>query len=396
MAKSFLLFVAAFFIAALQPLPALAGYAHIIIDANSGKVLSSDEADVINRPASLTKMMTLYLVFRALHEGQLEWDQKIIMTKNGAATVPTKLGVPAGKTFTVREGVMGMIVRSANDAAEALGDHLAGSEAKFGELMTETAQLLGMTHTVFRNASGLSDRLQVTTARDMATLAIALMRDFPSEYAMFSTRSFDFRGRNLRGHNNLMYRYQGMDGLKTGYTDASGFNIASSVKLGGKSLVGVVLGGKTARSRDDRMAALLDSALPMASLGRSEPLVVGVPVPLPRLQRGDFIAAQIAAADMESADSAPEGAVFGRAGDWVVQIAAADSEAAALSLLDQVQRDLSDSLLDVRPYTEQTGDGAAVLYRARFAGFSDRDAAQSTCRQLKSRHYDCMVVTSSD
>ncbi|HEV2513850.1 MAG TPA: D-alanyl-D-alanine carboxypeptidase [Devosia sp.] len=389
MTRSLLLLILALFVGAIQPLPALAGYAHIIIDANTGQVLSADGADVINRPASLTKMMTLYLVFEALRDGRLAWDERIVMTKNGAATVPTKLGVPAGKTFTVREGVMGMIIHSANDAAEALGDYLAGSEGKFGKLMTKRARQLGMTSTVFRNASGLTDKLQVTTARDLATLAIALMRDFPREYALFSKRSFNFRGRNMRGHNNLMYRYEGMDGIKTGYTDASGFNIASSVKLGGKALIGVVLGGKTAKSRDNRMANLLEAAFPMASGGNPEPIVASVtPVPLPRLHRQDSIAEQIAAAAIEFGDVPTEGAVFGRSSEWVVQIAAADSETAALSLLDLAQRDLAGALLDARPYTEQTGSGPAMLYRARFAGFADRAA----CRQLQSNHYDCMVV----
>lgn len=246
--------------------PAQAGYAHFIMDANSGKVLDAENADTLNHPASLTKMMTLYMVFEALHDGRLRWDQKITMSANGARTSPTKLGLRAGQTYTVREAVLGMIVKSANDVAEGIGDHLYGSEEKFGRAMTAKARQLGMTRTVFRNGSGLPNSEQVTTARDMARLGLALMRDFPQEYKLFSTPSFAFRGRTIRGHNNLMYRYKGMDGIKTGYTNASGFNLVSAVNDNGKRVIGVVLGGRTARSRDAQMAALLDKAMPRASV----------------------------------------------------------------------------------------------------------------------------------
>ncbi|MCO5730964.1 serine hydrolase [Rhizobium sp. SSA_523] len=244
---------------------ARAGYADFILDVNSGKVLQSTNADELNHPASLTKMMTLYMVFEALRDGRLSWDQKIVMSANGARTIPTKLGIRAGQTYTVREAVYGMIVRSANDVAEGIGDHLYGSEEGFGRAMTAKARQLGMSRTVFRNGSGLPDSRQVTTARDMARLGLALMRDYPKEYALFSTATFKFRGRTLRGHNNLMYRYKGMDGIKTGFTNASGFNLVSAVNDNGRRVIGVVLGGKTARSRDARMAELLDAAMPKAA-----------------------------------------------------------------------------------------------------------------------------------
>ncbi|KAJ32896.1 peptidase M15, partial [Agrobacterium tumefaciens] len=275
------IFALAFFCAilSLHASPAQAGYAHFIMDANTGKVLAARNADVLNHPASLTKMMTLYLTFEALHAGKLRWDQKITMSKNGASVIPSKLYVRQGQTFTVREAVYGMIVKSANDMAEGMGDHLGGSEARFAEMMTRKARQLGMTKTVFRNASGLPNKSQVTTARDMAKLGLALQRDFPKEYSLFATQSFNFRGKRIRGHNNLMYRYQGMDGIKTGYTNASGFNLVSAVNHNGRRVVGVVLGGKTARSRDAQMAALLDKAVPQASRGRNtEQLVASAKV----------------------------------------------------------------------------------------------------------------------
>ncbi len=375
-----------------------AGYADLVIDANNGKVLRSQNADTSNHPASLTKMMTLYLVFEALHDGRLRWDQNIIMTKNGAATIPFKLGVPAGKTFTVKEAVYGMIVKSANDAAEAIGDHLAGSETKFGQMMTRKARQLGMKKTVFRNGSGLPDKLQVTTARDMARLAIALMRDFPKEYALFSTPAFSFRGKLVKGHNNLMYRYKGMDGIKTGFINASGFNIVTAVNDSGKHVVGVVLGGKTARSRDDRMAALLDEAMPAASVRSGTKIARAstksdfdlpqsdIPLPIAAVK-----ADEAAPISDEVTNSIATRDVIERSG-WQIQIAATDSDRAAQYLLAKAQMEALAGYNQISPYTEAIKSKSATLYRARFTGFASRSSAVSACTALKNYSYSCLVL----
>ena len=404
-------FALAFFCAifSLQASPANAGYAHFIMDANTGKTLAARNADVQNYPASLTKMMTLYMVFEALHDGRLTWDQKIKMSKNGAATIPSKLWIKAGSTFTVREAVYGMIVKSANDLAEGMGDHLGGSEAKFARAMTRKARQLGMTRTTFRNASGLPNKGQVTTARDMAKLGLALQRDFPKEYALFSTRTFKFRGASIRGHNNLMARYRGMDGIKTGYTNASGFNLVSAVNHNGRSVVGVVLGGKTSRGRDSQMASLLDKAIPKASSGRSQQLIASArtgdtfevamgSVPLPMFaERKDPIAMQIAAASNVMTDTIQTSSVRPTASErstWEVQIAATDSRAAALSLLSNAKADIGRRYSGISPYTEAVQSGAATLYRARFTGFDSQASALSACKQLKAQSYACVVMTS--
>jgi len=242
-----------------------AGQASYLVDAHSGQVLEASNENELNYPASLTKMMTLYLAFEALHDGRLKWDQKLTMSENAEGKEPFKLAVGVGRKVTVREAVEGIVVLSANDAAVAIGEQLGGSEESFGKTMTAKAHELGMSNTVFKNASGLPDPEQVTTAHDMAMLGVALMRDFPGEFKLFSMRGIKFRGMKLRGHNNLMYRYAGADGIKTGYTDASGYNLVTSATKNGRRVVGVVMGEKTAEIRDDKMASLLDTYVVPAS-----------------------------------------------------------------------------------------------------------------------------------
>ncbi len=237
---------------------AFADVSWAVLDANSGRFLGEEKAGQIHPPASLAKMMTLYLTFEAIEAGRLKWDDRIVVSRNASTKIPMKLWVKPRNTISVREAVNGMIVISANDAAAAIGEHISGSESDFARLMTQRAKWLGLRDTVFTNPSGLTDgKKQSTTARDMALLGLALQRDFPAEYALFSKRSFVFRGKLLRGHNNLMYRYDGVDGIKTGFTSAAGYNIVSSYARNNHHLIGVVLGGKTARKRDDRMEALL-------------------------------------------------------------------------------------------------------------------------------------------
>ncbi|ARQ09045.1 serine-type D-Ala-D-Ala carboxypeptidase protein [Rhizobium etli] len=411
-------------LAVSAPLAALAGSASLILDARTGKVLASENADTLNHPASLTKMMTLYLTFEALKRGKIAWDTPIKMSKYAAARPPTKLGVKAGGTITVREAVYGMIVKSANDAAAAMAETLGGSESGFARMMTAKARQLGMSRTVFVNASGLPNSSQVTTARDMSTLGVALMKNFPNEYRLFSMASFNFRGKTVRGHNNLMYRYQGMDGIKTGYTNASGFNLVSAVRDGNRRVVGVVLGGRTARSRDARMEALLDRYLGrasssggaklMASVGAREPVEVAsasgasdVPVPLNAQRPDEDLATKsLAYADdavvpMERPVAMDEILNAGKAvkapaektdGTWQIQISAAPSADAARALLAQAQSEGGAPLVSASPYTEAVGTGANKIYRARFVGFASKDAAVSACDALKQRSYDCMLL----
>ncbi len=235
-----------------------AGYAAIVISESDGQVLTAVNPDEPNRPASLAKMMTLYLTFQQLESGQIKIDQELPVSAWAAGRPPTKLDLRHGQTISVGDCILGMITKSANDAATVVAEGLGGSEGHFVEMMNAQALKLGMTGTHFENASGLPDPDDSTTARDMSKLAMALYHDFPQYTHYFATTEFMFRGRLVRGHNNLMERYPGMDGLKTGFTNASGFNLASTAVRDGHRLFSVVLGGRTAAARDNLMARLLD------------------------------------------------------------------------------------------------------------------------------------------
>lgn len=381
---------------------AVAGSASLVVDARTGRVLSAENPDTLNHPASLTKMMTLYMTFEALHRGQLAWKTPAPMSATAARKPPTKLGVRPGETITVQEAVYGMIVRSANDAAAAMAERLGGTEEGFARMMNAKARQLGMNRTFFVNASGLPASEQVTTARDMARLAVALMRHYPREYRLFSVQSFAFRGRVIRGHNNLMYRYQGMDGIKTGYTRASGYNLVSAVAEGNRRLIGVVLGGRSARSRDEKMAALLDQHLGrVSSPGR--PMIESANAPrladvasLPGVSlsyAGTKPAVEALAAPAAAAPTTVPAAVAAASAPsfsngWRIQLSTAPTAEGARKMLVEAQSAGGAALLGGTPHSEAAGKA----YRVGFVGFVSREAAAIACDVLKKRSYDCVLL----
>jgi D-alanyl-D-alanine carboxypeptidase len=267
----------------------------LVIDANTGRVLHESAADELRHPASLTKMMTLYMAFELIEQGRLSYQTKIKISAAAAATAPTKLDLDEGEEIALIDAIKALITKSANDMAVAIAEHIAGSEERFAALMTQKARRLGMTSTVFKNASGLPDDEQVTTARDMVTLALRLQDDFPHHYPLFATRTFTYNGETLQNHNSLLSNFEGTDGIKTGYTRASGFNLVSSVRRGGKHVVGAIFGGASAKSRDAAMRTFLSVGLVRASTVKTRkpaaPLVAQArpsqerkigPVPTPR------------------------------------------------------------------------------------------------------------------
>jgi D-alanyl-D-alanine carboxypeptidase len=243
-------------------------YAAIVVDANTGKTLHEANADSLRYPASLTKVMTLYLLFEQLEAGKIKLHSQMRVSEEAASQAPTKLGVKPGQTLEVEDAIKALVTKSANDAAVVVAEALAGSEEAFARQMTRKARALGMNRTVYRNASGLPDDQQVTTAREQALLGIAIRERFPRYYRYFSLAGFSYHGHAMRNHNKLLGRVHGVDGIKTGYTRASGFNLVSSVHRGRRHIVAVVLGGSSGAQRDARMRTLIEGHIALASVER--------------------------------------------------------------------------------------------------------------------------------
>ncbi len=257
-------------------------YSALVIEPESGRILYEKDPDGLRHPASITKMMTLYIVFEALERGEITLNTPLEVSRNAVLRPPSRLGVMTGDTLRVEDAILALVTRSANDAATVIAENLGGTESAFGEMMTAKAHALGMRDSVFKNASGLPDPGQWTTARDMSKLGRALINDFPRYYPYFSTPRFYYRGQGFDNHNHLMETYPGMDGIKTGFINSSGFNLVASAKRGGHRLIGVVFGGPSAVRRDRHMREILDDGF--AQLGGAAPRGViaefeRVPVP---------------------------------------------------------------------------------------------------------------------
>jgi D-alanyl-D-alanine carboxypeptidase len=244
-------------------------FSSIIVDGNSGATLSATSPDGSRHPASLTKIMTLYLLFERLEAGKMKLDTEMQVSEHASEQDPTKLDLKPGQTIRVEDAIKGLVTRSANDAAVVIAEAIGGSEDDFAKLMTRKARALGMTRTTYRNASGLPNDEQVTTARDQATLGRAIQDRFPSYYRYFSTQAFNYHGQSIRNHNHLLGNVEGVDGIKTGYTRASGFNLVTSMRRGNRHLIGVVMGGRSGGSRDAIMRSLLAENLDKASTRRT-------------------------------------------------------------------------------------------------------------------------------
>jgi D-alanyl-D-alanine carboxypeptidase len=250
--------------------------AEIVVDANTGHVLYAQNENELRHPASITKVMTLYLLFKELDQGRLHLSSRLTISRHAAAQAPTKLGLRPGQTISVDDAIKAVVTKSANDIAVAIAENIGGSEENFCAMMTREAHALGMAHTHYADASGLPNAAQITTAADLAILGRAIQERFPRYFHYFSLEEFAFHGQQIRNHNHLLGRIPGLDGIKTGYTRASGFNLLTSVHYRGRAMVAVVLGGATAASRDHAMAALINREFDEASTHRSAPMIAEV------------------------------------------------------------------------------------------------------------------------
>ena len=382
-------------------------YAAIVVDAKSGEVLYAKRADAPRYPASITKVMTLYLTFEALAAGKIHLDDPVMFSPRAAAQSPTKLGVPAGQTITVSEAMQALAIKSANDVAVAMAEKLGGTESRFAALMTLRAKELGMTNTHFANASGLPNSRQISTARDIAILSRAVMRDYPQYYKLFSQREMTFRGQTLRNHNGLLHRMPGVDGLKTGFTNASGFNLAVSAVRDNRRLIAVVMGGPTTRARDENAESLLLTGFDVIrrrDLGEKITIAQNLFEPEPSgriegsVEQGDqdlniVLASatpparttRIEVVEPKSRKAAPA-----KAEQWGVQVGAFRARADAKEQIDLIGKRFGKQVAGAKPLT----DKAAGRYRSRFVGLSEFEA-KNACKAIKAKGMACQVLPPS-
>lgn len=375
----------------------------IIIDAKSGEILSSSGADQLRYPASLTKVMTLYITFDALEKGLIKMDDKLLVSRNAANRAPSKLGVRAGEKITVRDAIMALVIISANDCASVLAEGLGYSEENFAKTMTKVARELGMKNTTFKNASGLPNKAQKTTARDMAILGAAMYHHFPEHYKLFSSTQFTYKTRTYYTHNRLLKSYDGADGMKTGFTNASGYNIITSAQRGDNRVIAVTMGHNTAKVRDQKVATMMTQGLKKLASGnhaRTASLILPDLAPVEPTQNApqDNIS-ETDSIQTAAADSVPEiinaSAEISEKNSWSIQVGAFSNYAKArnyaMSVKKEISRRYDDKSVAIQPYQK----GAAIIYRSQLSGFAKKEA-DNACNSLKRFNKSCIVIATTN
>lgn len=388
-------------------------YADYVIEANSQTILNQNDAHSLKHPASLTKIMTLYLVFDAMDRGLAKLDDRLPVSKNAAKRPASKLGLKAGQSIALSDAILALVIKSANDVATVVAEHFGGTETAFAQMMTKQARTLGMSQTTYKNASGLYDPGQQTTAYDQIQLARAVYADFPHYTHYFTVTKFKYGKRVYRTHNNLLGKTPGVEGIKTGYINASGYNLMTSTRRDGRHVFAVVLGGKSGRSRDAQMRRLIDRGF--ARLKRYETVISRIARPKPKPSaRIALLTAKPVAAPAPPPPPAPTTEI-GRAADavgevlsdvvaipraqaaelpppaWGVQVGAFSARVSAESALDAAVRTVPDLLAGTIGQITAVRDSRGTLYRARRIGLSEVEARQA-CAVLQSRSLPCIVA----
>ena len=375
-----------------------AKYASFIINENTKRIYHNANADTRNYPASLTKIMTLYLVFDALKSKKISMNSKFKVSKRATRQPPSKLNLSAGSNITVKNAILALVTKSANDVATVIAENLGKSERNFARLMTRKAKKLGMTRTTFRNASGLPNRGQLSTARDMATLGIAIRKNHPKFFKLFKTKSFIYKGIKYTNHNNLLGSYSGTDGIKTGYTNASGFNLVASVERNGQRIIGVVFGGKKARSRDKHMVTLLNKYF---KTSLSKPLVrIAKPSELPKI-RPKIVMAEKNIKNFKIPPKITNNIIPNNVEeDWFIQIGAfknrLNAHKAARNARNIVPEQLGNLPASLSKITKSsTNNNLQYLWRVRFVELAENQA-RSVCAELWTSGLSCIPLPSNN
>ena len=375
-----------------------AKYASFIINENTKRIYHNANADTRNYPASLTKIMTLYLVFDALKSKKISMNSKFKVSKRATKQPPSKLNLSAGSNITVKNAILALVTKSANDVATVIAENLGKSERNFARLMTRKAKKLGMTRTTFRNASGLPNRGQLSTARDMATLGIAIRKNHPKFFKLFKTKSFIYKGIKYTNHNNLLGSYSGTDGIKTGYTNASGFNLVASVERNGQRIIGVVFGGKKARSRDKHMVTLLNKYF---KTSLSKPLVrIAKPSELP-ITRPKIVLAEKNIKNFRIPRKIINNIIPNNIEEnWFIQIGAfknrLNAHKAARNARNVVPEQLGNLPASLSKITKSsTNNNLQYLWRVRFVELAENQA-RSVCAELWTSGLSCIPLPSNN
>ena len=388
----------------------------IIIDANTGEVLSAQSADTLRYPASLTKLMTLYITFDALERGIIKLEDELPVSRKAANRSPSRLGLRVGSKIPVKTAIEALIVKSANDCASVLAEGLGYTEENFAKAMTQIAKELGMKHTTFKNASGLPNRQQKTTARDMAILAAAIYHHFPQYYKWFSMKKFSYQGKTYYTHNHVLSKFEGADGLKTGFTNAAGFNIITSAERNGQRVIAVTMGHRTLKARDKKVMSMMEKGLTKLALNtKFAPESMHAEL-IEEHKKPTDIQTQLASreasiepqsteedatpeieqgsTDQEQSISAIEKEVQETTSTWEIQIGAFSNYARARSYAAKIHKEKFKKCNGCSIKVEAAESASAILYRAKITGFEKNDADKA-CKRLKDSHMSCIVMSSN-
>lgn len=395
-------------LAMLRVAVANASVSSIMIDAANGEVMYEMNADERRYPASLTKLMTLYITFNALENNHIRLTDKLKVSRTAAGRSPSKLGVRAGETITVKDAIMAVIVKSANDCATVLAEHFAPTEADFAVLMTNTAHKLGMNHTTFKNASGLPNKQQKTSARDMAILAMAVYHHFPQYYKWFSAKSFQYKGRTIGGHNYILKTFAGADGMKTGYTAASGYNIITSAKRSGKRVIAVTMGHNSVGERDKKVSKMMDRGLVHMQKGdvdvatltneiNGKGVIKAKTARVAAVQKKTPAKTQnvrLAKAQNKTAVKATQIASAVSNGRYAVQVGSFSDYQRARNYALTVKNKLAKKYAVHDIKVEKVQAASKTVYRSKVIGLARNDA-NTICRNMKRSNQACLVTADS-
>ena len=395
-------------LAMLRVAVANASVSSIMIDAANGEVMYEMNADERRYPASLTKLMTLYITFNALENNHIKLTDKLKVSRTAAGRSPSKLGVRAGETITVKDAIMAVIVKSANDCATVLAEHFAPTEADFAVLMTDTAHKLGMNHTTFKNASGLPNKQQKTSARDMAILAMAVYHHFPQYYKWFSAKSFQYKGHTIGGHNYILKTFAGADGMKTGYTAASGYNIITSAKRSGKRVIAVTMGHNSVGERDKKVSKMMDRGLVHMQKGdvdvatltneiNGKGVIKAKTARVASVQKKTPAKTQnvrLAKAQNKTAVKATQIASAVSNGRYAVQVGSFSDYQRARNYALTVKNKLAKKYAVHDIKVEKVQAASKTVYRSKVIGLARNDA-NTICRNMKRSNQACLVTADS-